>query len=63
MESIEYFFRRMFDRIVNKLFYQLKYKITDITNSKIREAVEKPFNQRVKNNHPPTNIQEQNNKH
>lgn len=63
MESIEYFFRRMFDRIVNKLFYQLKYKITDFTNSKIREAVEKPFNQRVKNNRPPTNIQEQNNKH
>lgn len=60
MESIVYFFRRMFDGIVHKLSYQIRYKITDAADSKIREAVEKPFNQSAKNYQQTTDSQERN---
>ncbi|MBW4458268.1 MAG: hypothetical protein KME55_39935 [Nostoc indistinguendum CM1-VF10] len=45
MESIGYFFNRFFDGFIDRLSDQVRYKITDIAESKIRESVEKPFNQ------------------
>lgn len=63
MESIANFFRRMFDGIINRLSSQIRYKITDVANSKIRETVEKPFNQRAKNHQQNTNSQERNTKY
>lgn len=50
----------MFDGIVHKLSYQIRYKITDAADSKIREAVEKPFNQSAKNYQQTTDSQERN---
>lgn len=44
MESIEYFFGRIFGGFIDRLSDQMRYKITDIAESKIRETVEKPFN-------------------
>ena len=63
MESIANFFRRMFDGIINRLSSQIRYKITDVANSKIRETVEKPFNQRANNHQQTTNSQERNTKY
>jgi hypothetical protein len=54
MESIGYFFRRIFDEIIYKLSYQVKYKINDIAESKIREVVEKPSNKCAKDNQKTT---------
>lgn len=54
MESIGYFFRRIFDGIIDRLSYQIKYKINDIAESKIREVVEKPSNQSAKDNQKTT---------
>ncbi|MEH2371974.1 hypothetical protein [Nostoc sp.] len=45
MESIGYFFRRVFGGFIDRISDQMRYKITDIAESKIRETVEKPFNQ------------------
>lgn len=45
MESIGYFFSRVFGGFIDRLSDQMRYKITDIAESKIRETVEKPFNQ------------------
>ncbi len=45
MESIGYFFGRVFGRFIDRLSDSMRYKITDIAESKVREAVEKPFNQ------------------
>ena len=45
MESIGYFFGRLVGGFIDKLSDQMRYKITDIAESKIRETVEKPFNQ------------------
>lgn len=45
MESIGYFFGRVFGGFIDRLSDQMRYKITDIAESKIRETVEKPFNQ------------------
>ncbi len=44
MESIGYFFSRVFGGFIDSLSDQMRYKITDIAESKIRETVEKPFN-------------------
>ncbi|WP_375505571.1 hypothetical protein [uncultured Nostoc sp.] len=44
MESIGYFFGRLFGGFIDRLSDQIRYKITDIAESKIRETVEKPFN-------------------
>ncbi|MDZ8221749.1 hypothetical protein [Nostoc sp. ChiVER01] len=44
MESIGYFFGRIFGGFIDRLSDQIKYKITDIAESKIRETVDKPFN-------------------
>lgn len=44
MESIGYFFARVFGGFIDRLSDQMRYKITDIAESKIRETVEKPFN-------------------
>lgn len=45
MESIGSFFSRVFGGFIDRLSDQIRYKITDIAESKIRETVEKPFNQ------------------
>lgn len=45
MESIGSFFSRVFGGFIDRLSDQMRYKITDIAESKIRETVEKPFNQ------------------
>lgn len=45
MESIGYFFGRVFGGFIDRLSDQMRYKITDIAESKIRETVEEPFNQ------------------
>ncbi|WP_319423510.1 hypothetical protein [Pleurocapsa sp. FMAR1] len=63
MESIGYFFRRMFDGIIDRLSYQIRYKITNIADSKIKETVENPFNQRAENDQQTTTRQERNNKY
>ena len=44
MESIGYFFSRVFGGFIDRLSDQVRYKITDTAESKIRETVEKPFN-------------------
>lgn len=49
MESIGYFFGKLFGGFFDRLSDQMRYKITDIAESKIREAVEKPFNQSTTN--------------
>lgn len=54
MESIGYFFGRVFGGFIDRLSDQMRYKITDIAESKIREAVEKPFNQSETNNQQTT---------
>jgi hypothetical protein len=56
MESIENFFRTTIDR----LSYQIRYKITDIADSKINKIVERPFNQRVSNSQQTTTRHERN---
>ena len=45
MESIGYFFRRIFDRLSDRI----RYKVTDAAESKFRETVEKPFERKAKN--------------
>ncbi|MBH8572105.1 hypothetical protein I8752_03465 [Nostocaceae cyanobacterium CENA369] len=54
MESIGYFFARVFGGFLDRLSDQMRYKITDIAESKIREAVDKPFNQSTTNNQQTT---------
>ncbi|MEH2258111.1 hypothetical protein [Nostoc sp.] len=49
MESIGYFFGRVFGGFIDRLSDQMRYKITDIAESKIRETVEKPFNKSATN--------------
>ena len=61
MESIGYFFSRVFGGIIERLADQMRYKITDIAESKIRETVEKPFNQSARTSQQKTtDYQEQN---
>ncbi|MEH2258110.1 hypothetical protein [Nostoc sp.] len=55
MESIGYFFSKIFGGLIDRLSDQMRYKITDIAESKIRETVEKPFNQSTTNNQQTTN--------
>ncbi len=70
MESIGYFFGRIFGGFIDRLSDQIRYKITDIAESKIRETVEKPFNQSATTerlnqnttNHQTTDYQAQNTK-
>ena len=45
MESIGYFLGRIFGGFIDRLSDQMRYKITDIAESKIRETVDEPFNQ------------------
>lgn len=47
MESIGYFFAKVFGGFIDRLSAQMRYKITDIAESKIRETVEKPFSSGV----------------
>ncbi|MEH2247659.1 hypothetical protein [Nostoc sp.] len=54
MESIGYFFARVFGGIIDKLSDQMRYKISDIAESKIRETAERPFNQSTTNNQQTT---------
>lgn len=54
MESIGYFFGRVIGGLIDRLSDQMRYKITDIAESKIRETVEKPFNQSATNNEQTT---------
>jgi hypothetical protein len=44
MEAIGYFFSRVFGGFVDRFSDQMRYKVTDIAETKIRETVEKPFN-------------------
>ncbi|WP_104907107.1 hypothetical protein [Nostoc sp. 'Lobaria pulmonaria (5183) cyanobiont'] len=53
MESIGYFFSRFFGGLFDRLSDQIRYKITDFAESKIRETVDKPFNQSAKNKQQP----------
>lgn len=53
MESIRYFFATLFGGLIDRLFDQIRYKITDVADSKIRETVDKPFNQSAKNKQQP----------
>ncbi|MGF2034104.1 MAG: hypothetical protein RMZ43_002050 [Nostoc sp. CmiVER01] len=63
MESIGYFFGRVFGGFIDRLSDQLRYKITDIAESKIRETVESPFNKNATTNQQTTtDSQEQNTK-
>jgi hypothetical protein len=63
MESIGYFFGRVFGGFIDRLSDQMRYKISDIAESKIRETVEKPFNQSTTHNQQTTtDRQEQNTK-
>ena len=45
MESIKSFFSRAFGGFIDRLSDQMRYKITDIAESKIREDTERLFNQ------------------
>jgi hypothetical protein len=54
MESIGNFFGRIFGGFIDKLSDQMRYKITDIAESKIRETVEKPFNHSATNSQQTT---------
>ena len=63
MKHIGYFFRSIFGEIIDRLSHRIRYKMTDIANSKIEEAVEKPFNQRAKNDQKTTTSQERNTKY
>jgi hypothetical protein len=60
MESIGYFFRRIFSDLIYSLSHQMRYKITNAAESKIRETVEKPFDRSAKNNQPTTDSQDRN---
>ncbi|MEH2435507.1 MAG: hypothetical protein V7K25_14860 [Nostoc sp.] len=63
MESIGYFFARVFGGFIDRLSDQLRYKITDVAESKIRETVEKPFNESATaSQQTTTDSQEQNTK-
>lgn len=53
MESIRYFFGTLFGGLFDRLSDQIRYKITDVAESKIRETVDKPFNQSAKNKQEP----------
>ncbi len=63
MESIGYFFGRLFGGFIDRLSDQIRYKIADVTESKITETLEKPFNQSAKNSQQTTTArQDQNTK-
>lgn len=63
MESIGYFFRRIFSDLVYSLSSQIRSKITNAAESKIRETFEQPFDRNAKNSQQTTDSQEQNNKY
>lgn len=50
MESIGYFFGRVIGGFIERLSDQMRYKISDVAESKLRETVEKPFERNAKNN-------------
>ena len=61
MESIGYFFSRVLGGFFDRLFDSMRYKITDVAEFKLRETMEKPFNQSGKTSqHRTTDYQEQN---
>lgn len=68
MESIGYFFGRIFGGFIDRLSDQMRYKITNIAESKINETMEKPFSQSAKtsqtsqsaNNQHTTNCRDRN---
>lgn len=62
MESIGYFFRRIFNNLSYMLSSQIGYRITNAAESKIRETFEKPFDRNAKSSQQNTDSQEQNTK-
>ncbi|RUT01481.1 hypothetical protein DSM106972_065780 [Dulcicalothrix desertica PCC 7102] len=62
MESIGNFLGRIFGGFFDRLFDQMRYKITVIAEDKIRETVEKPFNQDTTTSQQTTNHQDKNTK-
>ena len=52
MDSIRYFFGRVLGGFIDRLSDQMRYRITDVAESKMRETVEKSFNQSVTTNQP-----------
>ncbi len=61
MESIVNFFGRIFGELINSLSNQIRYRITDIAESKIQETVEKPFNQSAKTSQQTTSDRQERN--
>ncbi len=61
MESIAHFFGKVLGGFIDRLSDQIRYKISDVAESKLRETVEKPFERNTKNNH--LNQNKKNNQH
>lgn len=55
------FFCRVFGELINSLFNQIRYKITDIAESKIQETVEELFNQSAKTSQQTTSDRQERN--
>jgi hypothetical protein len=50
MEALGNFFSRTFGDFFSRLSSQMGYKVTDMAETKVRDALEKPFNRNVADN-------------
>jgi hypothetical protein len=50
MEAIERFFSRTFGDFFSRLSSQMGYRMTDMAETKVRDAIERPFNRNVADN-------------
>jgi hypothetical protein len=45
MDAIGYYLRRVFGGVIERFFDRIRYTVSDAAEAKIRETVERPFQQ------------------